>query len=68
MLRIGYRMPLGLMTRPAARIVRELPPSLRIPCTLFFHALRFKSYYRVEYGWVAEMKKASYNCPVVVPQ
>jgi len=51
MLRIGYRMPLGLMTRPAARIVRELPPSLRIPCTLFFHALRIKSYYRVEYGY-----------------
>jgi len=50
MLRIEYRMPLGLMTRPAARIVRELPPSLRIPCTLFFHALRIKSYYRVEYG------------------
>lgn len=28
MLRIGYRMPLGLMIRPAVRIIRELPPSL----------------------------------------
>ena len=28
MLRIGYRMPLGLTMRPADRILRELPPSL----------------------------------------
>ena len=27
MLRIGYRMPLGLTIRPAARVIRELPPS-----------------------------------------
>jgi len=27
MLRIDYRTPLGLMIRPAAWIVRELPPS-----------------------------------------
>lgn len=28
MLRVGYRMPLGLMIRPADQIIRELPPSL----------------------------------------
>jgi hypothetical protein len=28
MRRIGYRLPLGLMMRPAPRIIRELPPSL----------------------------------------
>ena len=28
MRRIGYRLPLGLMIRPAARVIRELPPSL----------------------------------------
>ena len=28
MLRVGYRKPLGLMIRPAARVIRELPPSL----------------------------------------
>jgi hypothetical protein len=34
MLRVGYRIPLDLMIRPVARIVRELPPSLstyRVP-------------------------------------
>lgn len=28
MQRTGYRLPLGLMIRPAARVIRELPPSL----------------------------------------
>lgn len=28
MRRIDYRLPLGLMMRPAPRILRELPPSL----------------------------------------
>jgi len=27
MRRVGYRLPLGLMMRPAPPIVRELPPS-----------------------------------------
>ena len=42
MLRIDYRMPLGLMIQPAAQIVRELPPRPKSYCvTLFFHAGRF---------------------------
>jgi len=41
MLRIDYRMPLGLMIQPAAQIVRELPPRPKSYCvTLFFHAGR----------------------------
>lgn len=28
MRRIEYRLPLGLMMRPAARVIRDLPPSL----------------------------------------
>jgi len=50
--------PPGLLIRPAPRIVRELPPSLATyRVTLFFHALRLKSYYRVEYGSRVETKK-----------
>ena len=42
MLRIDYRMPLGLMIQPAAQIVRELPPRPKSYCvTLFFHAGRY---------------------------
>ena len=39
MRRIGYRQPLGLMIRPAARVIRELPPrpkSFRV--AVFFRA------------------------------
>ena len=39
MLRIDYRIPLDLMIRPVARIVRELPPSL----TTYRVALSFRA-------------------------
>ena len=59
--------PPGLLIRPAPRIVRELPPSLATyRVTLFFHALRLKSFYRVEYGCSEGNKKTVCNCALVM--
>jgi hypothetical protein len=52
MLRVDYRKPLGLMIRPAVRVVRELPPSPKTyRITLCFRAVRLNACYRAEYGW-----------------
>ena len=63
MLRIDYRMPLGLMIQPAAQIVRELPPRPKSYCvTLFFHAGRYlplsNVWSTVVVGWSLRIKKA----------
>ena len=51
MLRIGYRTPLGLTIRTAARVIRELPPSLSAYRVRFSPAPpRLGAYYRAGYG------------------
>ena len=60
MLRIGYRMPLGLMIRPAARIIRELPPSLAAyRVAVSFHAAPLAALGVVWSTVAVENKKAS---------
>ena len=67
MLRIDYRMPLGLTMRPAARIIKDLPPLTNIVAyrVLFSSApSSVKSYYRAEYGRCGGEKKPLEQTPV----
>ena len=64
----------GLMIRPAARIVRELPPrprSYRVAVSFRAAPLAAPAVVRsteVDVVGVSTLnKKAAYNCPVVVP-
>jgi hypothetical protein len=67
MLRIGYRKPLGLMIRPAVRIVRELPPSLSTyRITLFFRAVRLNACYRAEYALFFDKDSILKECSFTV--
>jgi len=54
---LTFVKPLDLMIRPVARIVRELPPSLRRTVYPFLPRPQVKSYYRAEYGYGRDNKK-----------
>jgi len=67
MLRIDYRMPLGLTMRPAARIIKDLPPLTNFVAyrVLFSSApSSVKSFYRAEYGRCGGEKKPLEQTPV----
>jgi hypothetical protein len=62
-----YHQPIWSFITWGRTLVQPSPLSQAEP--LFFHAATVGgTYYRVEYGYRVGNKKATYNCPVAVPQ